>query len=203
METQQPAQQGAVISEEVSRAHPWAAAFLSALQETPNVAAAARAAGVAQGHVYRVRKECPAFAREWAAAWQAGVATLEQEAIRRARDGWLEQATYKGEPTFKWVDRDGNTVPKGTAGARQVPFMVRRFDGPLLALLLKAKAPEEFKDRSEVRLPGLALPTHADLDAPPESDPNNIDNLLPYLPQIRQLLDEPGPTPALPSPAPR
>ena len=66
------------------------AAFLSALAECGNVADAARLAQVARNALYLWKKDDPDFAAEWEAALAAGGDNLEEEAIRRARDGWEE-----------------------------------------------------------------------------------------------------------------
>lgn len=67
-------------------------AFITHFYGTCNVAASARAAGVAPSTVYRRRDGDPAFAAEWRRALAAGYAALETEAVREA------QAALKRRP---------------------------------------------------------------------------------------------------------
>ena len=60
-------------------------AFITHFHGTCNVAASARAAGVAPSTVYRRRDADPAFAEQWRRALASGYAALEAEAVREAR----------------------------------------------------------------------------------------------------------------------
>ena len=64
----------------------WRAVFLDTLAATSNVAQAAKAAGVAPGRAYRVRRSEPAFERAWFAALCEGYDHLELDVVRRLRD---------------------------------------------------------------------------------------------------------------------
>lgn len=110
-------------------------AFLSALADCGNVADAARQAGIARNALYLWKRDDSAFAAEWEAALIAGGENLEEEAIRRARDGWDEPVWYKGE---------------------QVGTM-RRYSDTLLIFLLKGLMPQKYGDRHRVELSGLDL----------------------------------------------
>lgn len=99
--------------------------FLDALAEGATVADAARAAKTSKTTVYQWRAADPAFAKEWAIAYQIGGDTLEAEARRRAVEGVLEPV-YQG----------GKVVGH-----------IRRFSDTLLIFLLKARNPHRFCDR--------------------------------------------------------
>lgn len=96
-----PAERAAAAEEKLNR-H-WRAVFIRALAETSNVAAAAKAAGVASGRPYKVRRMDPEFARQWQDALCEGYDNLELELLHRLRFG----------------------EPKGEAGE---PATARRFD---------------------------------------------------------------------------
>ena len=61
--------------------------FLAALAETANVTSACRTAGISRVAAYAWRDDDPSFAEDWNKAVKLGTAALEDEAIRRARDG--------------------------------------------------------------------------------------------------------------------
>lgn len=61
--------------------------FLEQLARTSNVAAAAEAAEVGLGRVYRLRREDPDFARRWYPALAEGYDNLEMELLHRLRSG--------------------------------------------------------------------------------------------------------------------
>lgn len=108
------------------------AAFLSALADCGNVADAARQAGIARNALYLWKRDDSEFAAEWEAALIAGGETLEEEAVRRARDGWDEPVWYKGEQV-------------GT---------VRRYSDTLLIFLLKGLMPEKYGERQKIEYSG-------------------------------------------------
>jgi hypothetical protein len=61
------------------------AVFLDALAETGMVCEAARQASVPRASLYRRRAADAAFAAAWAAALEAGLGRLRDEAVQRAR----------------------------------------------------------------------------------------------------------------------
>lgn len=107
-------------------------AFLSALAECGNVADAARLAQVARNALYLWKKDDPDFAAEWEAALAAGGDSLEEEAIRRARDGWEEPVFYQGQQVST----------------------VRRYSDTLMIFLLKGLMPQKYGERHQVELSG-------------------------------------------------
>lgn len=106
--------------------------FLAALSETGNVTMAASAAGLSRQSLYRHRKTDQAFAEAWAEAERIGVEAMEDEAKRRAFAGY-EEPVYQG----------GRRVGE-----------IRRYSDTLATLLLKAHAPEKYRERSDVHLHG-------------------------------------------------
>ena len=106
--------------------------FLSALAECGNVTHAARLAGWDRCYLYRKRQNDEAFAAAWKEAAVIGVAALEDEARRRAYEGWDEPVFHKGEEC-------------GT---------VRKFSDTLLIVLLKAHRPEKYQERRQVEHSG-------------------------------------------------
>lgn len=82
--------------------------------------------------LYAWKIDDPEFAAAWEEAHSVAMQTLEEEALRRGREG-VEKPVYQG----------GQMV--GT---------VREYSDPLLARLLQAHHPK-FRDRVEVELPGV------------------------------------------------
>ncbi len=101
------------------------ARFLAVLAECALVARAAGAAGAARGSFYRWRYEDPTFAADWDRALAIGILTLEDEAIRRARDGVATPVYYGGK-------RVG---------------MTRKPSDALLMFLLRAHRPGLYRER--------------------------------------------------------
>ena len=65
----------------------WRGLFLDFLAESSNVSESARRAGINPSRAYKVRREEPAFARQWLAALWEGYMHLEMEVLRRLREG--------------------------------------------------------------------------------------------------------------------
>jgi len=80
----------------------WADAFLAALADTSNVAAAARAAGIDVSTAYTRRRLNHEFNREWQVALCEGYDNLEMELLCRLRTGEVKPAAgaKKGVRTF-------------------------------------------------------------------------------------------------------
>ena len=100
------------------------AAFLDALTETGMVVEAARRTGVPRASLYRKKAADAAFAARWAAALEAGLDGLRDEAVRRARDGVEETVWHKG----------------AAVGTR------RRYSDALLMFLLRAHQPGVYRE---------------------------------------------------------
>ena len=97
----------------------WQDMFLTALRQTGNVSAAARAAGVARSRCYEVRRRDPDFATGWQDALEEAADWLEFEALRRAVEGTEEDRFFGGH----------------------IVGQVTRYSDALLMFLLKARRP--------------------------------------------------------------
>lgn len=103
------------------------AMFLAALSETANVTASAKRAGLARTTVYEWRADNEQFKARWDAAVELGTDALEDEAMRRAKDGVTEPVHYKGER----VDE------------------IQKYSDTLTIFLLKGRRPEKYRERFE------------------------------------------------------
>jgi hypothetical protein len=104
------------------------AAFLDALAATASVRAACEFARIDRASVYRWRDEDSGFAEEWDAALDRGTDALEDEAVRRASEG-CEKPVYRGN---------------------ELLYTAREYSDALLALVLKARRPEKYRERPPV-----------------------------------------------------
>lgn len=124
--------------------------FLEALASTGNVTIAAKAAGWRNsGPVRRMREEDEAFADAWALAVSEAADGLEEAALKRAVEGTVEYQVHQGQVIYHqyppghpragevMIDEDGHPIP----------LVKRRYSDKLLALMLKAKRPEEYGDK--------------------------------------------------------
>ena len=141
-------------------------AFCAVLAETCNVGKACSAVDISRYTAYRWRKELPDFSEAWEEAMKAGVLALEDEAHRRAFDGVDEPLSHQGHitPAYTMVrDDDGNPVmddltkmpkmapvynPDGTFK----PQTVKKYSDTLAIFLLKAHAPEKYRENTRVDL---------------------------------------------------
>jgi hypothetical protein len=105
--------------------------FLEALAAGWAVRHAAKLAGHGFQRWYELRDDDESFAAAWAEAIEQGTQRLEDEALRRAVDGYDEE-TFNGE---------GEMVRR-----------VRRYDGALLQTLLKGRRPEVYREGAAVEL---------------------------------------------------
>ncbi len=110
--------------------------FLEALAAGWAVRHAAKLAGHGFQRWYELRDTDEDFAAAWVEAIEQGTQRLEDEALRRAVDGYDEE-TFDGEGTL--VRR------------------VRRYDGALLQTLLKGRRPEKYREGAavEVKTPAV------------------------------------------------
>lgn len=109
--------------------------FLSTLAATGNVAAAARAAGVARSTCYRTRHVDQDFAQAWLDAEDDAFDDVVGSIRRRAVHG-DERPLVVGGKLVK--DDDGKVV------------MIREYDNKLVELYLRMLAPEKFRDKTEI-----------------------------------------------------
>jgi hypothetical protein len=116
--------------------HRWTAQrqqqFLEYLAETGNVSRSTRLVGTSPARLYALRNNDPAFRQAWDEAEQVAADRLEEEAWRRAVEGFDEPVVSGGKLVR---DEDGNAV------------MVRRYSDVLLIRLLQAHRPQKFDRR--------------------------------------------------------
>ena len=108
--------------------------FFETLAKWGNVRLAAEAVAVSRSRAYELRDEDPSFAEAWDAAVDEAADRLEQEAWRRAVNGWEE-------PVFGSLG--------GGAGTGEVG-RVQRFSNSLLIFLLKGHRPEKYAERHKL-----------------------------------------------------
>ncbi|HZQ65652.1 MAG TPA: hypothetical protein VFA66_10545 [Gaiellaceae bacterium] len=106
--------------------------FLEALAAGWSVTHAALRAGVARQRLYERRETDEGFAEAWADAYRQGTDALEDEARRRAVEGWEEPVFQRGE----------------------LVGHVRRYDSRLLEFLLRARDPARFRENATVEVTG-------------------------------------------------
>jgi hypothetical protein len=103
--------------------------FLAELSKYGNVTQAARVVNVSRPVLYKHKRDEEDFRVEWESAARIGALALEDEARRRAYEGWEDPVFHKGEQC-------------GT---------VRKFSDTLLLRLLQAHHPDKYADRSKVQ----------------------------------------------------
>lgn len=111
--------------------------FINELRKGASVSSAANAIGVSRTTVYEHRITDEMFLKDWDDAVEEGTDLLEDEARRRAAEGWEEPVFYKGEQ-------------QGT---------VRKYSDTLLIVLLKARRPEQYRERHDVTTQGNPITT--------------------------------------------
>lgn len=118
-------------------------AFCAALAETCQVGKACAAVGISRVTAYKWRGEIPEFSNAWDGALKIGLSALEDEAHRRAFEGYDEPVFHQG----------------AVVGA------IRKASDTLAIFLLKAHAPDKYRENSKVELSGhLALGGMSDDD---------------------------------------
>ena len=107
-------------------------AFLAVLAEEGSVTKACKLVGVSRRSIYDWREDDKSFAAEWDKALSLGVNAIEDEAIRRAKEGVEHKVYYKG----------------ASVGSYQ------EYSDQLMMFFLRAAKPEKYGNRSEVHLTG-------------------------------------------------
>ena len=108
------------------------AKFLGVLQAGMSVSKACKVAKLPRRTAYDWRESDALFAQAWDDAVEAGTDALEDEAVRRAKNGWLKPV-YQG----------GKKV--GT---------IQEFSDTLLIFSLKARRPQKFRDNVALDVTG-------------------------------------------------
>ena len=107
-------------------------AFLYALAETCSVSRACESAGFGRATAYAWRADDPDFAVRWDEAKHIGAEALEDECVRRAREGVDEPVFYQG-------DKCGS---------------VRKYSDTLAIFLLKGAMPDKYREKTAMELTG-------------------------------------------------
>lgn len=167
-------------------------AFCAALAETCNVSKACAAVGVSRWTAYQWRKNDTAFAVAWDDALKAALLGLEDEAHRRAFTGMDEPLSHQGQFSYLYArDENGHVIfdeqiiertvitkagksteqeivraPRLLLGEDGQPRVatVKKYSDTLAIFLMKAHAPDKYRDNSKIELGG------------PNGGPIEIDN---------------------------
>lgn len=107
-------------------------AFCAALAETGQVSKACAAVGISRQTAYGWREDLPDFAEAWERAAKISTSVLEDEAVRRANEGWDEPVYHQG-------------VQCGS---------VRKYSDTLLIFTLKARDPAKYRENTRMELTG-------------------------------------------------
>jgi hypothetical protein len=92
---------------------------------------------------------------------------------------------HAGRVVTVWVDADGNYVPEGSPDALRVaPLTVKKYSDVLLIFLLKAAAPEKYRDRYH-----RAVSTHGSRDGAGAALPDLSSKIM-QEPMTRALADQ-------------
>jgi len=107
-------------------------AFLAAYRTCGNITRAAIIAKIDRSSHFRWIKENSKYKTIFGDAHEAAADSLEEEARRRASEGWLEPVWYEGSQCGQ----------------------VRKFSDTLLIFLLKGLRPEKYRERISAELSG-------------------------------------------------
>lgn len=135
---------------------------LEALRKGCSVAKAAEYAGINRTTAFRWRRESKAAAKlrdegkaypkdinvdfdaEWEDAVQAGYDRMEDEAWRRAVDGYAEPVIHQGQMCYA-VNPETGEMLKGPDG-QPIPLAVRKYSDNLLIMMLKGVRRDKYGD---------------------------------------------------------
>jgi hypothetical protein len=154
------------------------AAFCAALVESGQIKKACAAVGISLYMAAKWKREIPEFAKAWEEAEQASIYSLESEATRRGYEGIDEHLTHLGRFTHMQKykrDEDGKLMQNAAGEFLTEPILdekgepiiqtVKKYSDNLLMFLMKARAPEKYRDNSRVELAGqLDVSTTSDED---------------------------------------
>lgn len=123
-------------------------AFLDAFRQHGNITRACQQSGVPhRTEVYRWQEHDEEFSQEFKQAEIEATEHLEAEAHRRAVEGVTKE---------KGIYHNGRLIDT---------YIEIDYSDTLLIFLLKARAPEKYRDRHDITSGGKPLAAHADLDA--------------------------------------
>jgi len=115
--------------------------FLEYLRQTCNVTKACELSRISRRSAYEWRADDESFRADWQKALEIATDLLEDEAVRRAKDG-VDRPVYQG----------GELVGH-----------VREYSDTLLIFLLKGAKPEKYRERFEQRNSGTLTVEHVAL----------------------------------------
>lgn len=120
-------------------------ALLRAYVQTGRISVAARAAKMDRAAHYHWLHHDENYVRAWEVACVMAAENLEDEAVRRAYEGVPEPVVFQGNFTYPHKNDDGSPD-------LDRPLCVRKYSDTLLALLLKGKKPEVYRDKQDIAL---------------------------------------------------
>lgn len=150
-------------------------AFCAALAETGIVAKACKAVDISRMTAYGWRDDIPEFAAAWDKALKVGITALEDEAHRRAFEGSDEPLVHQGQLTYRYErDERGQLIfdeivtgelngepvrvkqPRLLLDENKRPIVesVKKYSDTLAIFLLKAHAPDKYRERAAMELTG-------------------------------------------------
>lgn len=131
-------------------------AFLIELRKMPNVSHAARIIGMSRKQMYTVRESDSEFAASWDEALKEGVENWEAETARRAFNGVNEPLTHQGHITYELDYSQPRDLVTGfypwklDAQGNRIPVTVKKYSDVLSIFMLKAHAPEKYRENLDV-----------------------------------------------------
>lgn len=128
-------------------AHPKQRMFLGALCEHGNIERAAELATICRRTHYNWLIGDAKYAAAFAKAQKLAATLLEDEARRRAVDGVRRLKFHEGKVITIEVPDPKPDDPENT---KEVPYVEHEFSDGLLMFLLKANAPDKFRDRVDL-----------------------------------------------------
>lgn len=120
-------------------------AFLAAFRITASITAAAAACKIERQLHYRWLAE-PEYVTAFAQAKEEAAQTLEDEAVRRAKEGVEEPVIWKGEFCYERDSRGRRRLKK--------PLFVRKHSDALMIFLLKGFRPDKYRESFKAELSG-------------------------------------------------
>lgn len=125
-------------------------AFLERFRQTGNLTLSMEGIGN-RTLVYLWKEQDEEFAAELESAKAEAGDRLEEEARKRAVEGWEEPVYQHGQRAVEWIDKHGKIVsPDDPNRIRTVPATVLKKSERLLELLLKGAKPEKYRERHEL-----------------------------------------------------
>ena len=126
--------------------------FLAAYRETGSITRAAAAAGVNRSLHYDRLKVDPTYKLAFEASKECAIASLEDEAIRRAREGVEEPVVWQGQISYnpKLNAAGGMVLDEEGRPMRGDPITIRKYSDSLLQFLLRGAKPATYRERHQI-----------------------------------------------------